>query len=47
MADGESFVFDACALIAFFEAEPGADVVESLLLDKISDADVCPIRFIR
>lgn len=50
MADGESFVFDACALIAFFEAEPGADVVESLLLDTdhrrlIHAINVCEIYY--
>ena len=27
------YVFDACALIAFFNDEPGADVVEKLLTD--------------
>jgi len=27
------YVFDACALIAFFNDEPGAEVVEKLLLD--------------
>ena len=27
------YVFDACALVAFFNDESGADVVESLLLE--------------
>ena len=29
-----AFVLDACALIAFLRNEDGADVVESMLIDK-------------
>lgn len=28
---GESYVFDACALIAYFNDEAGAELVEALL----------------
>jgi uncharacterized protein with PIN domain len=34
LATESVFVFDACALIAILEDEPGADVVQSLLKDS-------------
>jgi uncharacterized protein len=34
------YVLDACALIAYLASEPGAEVVEALLLDPASDCFV-------
>jgi predicted nucleic acid-binding protein len=31
-----NYVFDACAMIAFLRGEPGADVVQEILLDPTS-----------
>jgi hypothetical protein len=51
-----NFVFDACALIAYLRNEPGAEVVEDLLIRYpnrclIHAANlcegICSIRFIR
>src|SRR5438067_1302622 len=32
-----NFVLDACAMIAFLRAEPGADVVRDILQDPVAD----------
>lgn len=43
------YVFDACALIALLEAEPGAEVVEALLAEghrcKVHLLNVCEVYY--
>jgi uncharacterized protein with PIN domain len=45
-----SFVFDACALIAYFRNEPGAEVVEDLLIHNpdgcfVHAANLCEVYY--
>jgi PIN domain nuclease of toxin-antitoxin system len=36
----KTYIFDACALIAYFAKENGADKVKNLLRDAIDDENV-------
>lgn len=44
MADSAVFVFDACAIIALLEEEPGAEVVEGLLDPRANRCLFSPIN---
>ena len=41
------YIFDACAIIALLDAEPGAEVVEKLLADEATVASSISSTFAR